>query len=147
MLTHLIGISEGIWTLCCYVLKMNPLQDLSSDRILFGNCRCNKSGKMLFRFFKYTFAGTIISDSFLSDNWRRQAFFLKSLFSFHFVTVKGITKSLTRSWAMSGLVIATVLACKHQLEQSHMGRILFWLMFSFKEWHTWPNPFFAWTEL
>ena len=62
---------------------------------------------------------------FFSENWRRHAFF-KYLFRFHFVTVKGITKSLTRSWAMSNLVIANMLARKHQLEQAHMMRILFW---------------------
>ena len=61
---------------------------------------------------------------FFSENWRRHAF-LKSLFRFHFVTVKGITKIITRSWAMSNLVIANVLACKHQLEQSHMMQIPF----------------------
>ena len=145
MLIDLMRSYGSIKILHSYALKMNPLQDLSFQTVSFSGTFVATTSAKFFSEFHAPLQEPSFLIVFFSDNWCRQAFFFQSLFRFHFVTIKGITKSLTRSWAIPSLVIASVLACKHQLEQTHDANSF--LMFSFKEWHTWPYPFYTWTEL
>ena len=74
-----------IWILSCYVLKMNPLKDLSFRLYPFQELSLQTSpAKFFSEFYTVSFAGTIIFDSFLSRKLAQERFLFFKSFSVSF---------------------------------------------------------------